>query len=56
MRSHLGDNAVLAEAVPITQESVTVRFGKICIAPSTFWLLGVNIGHVLAPGADWPLC
>ena len=56
MRSHLGNNGVLAEAVSINQEGVTVRFGKICIAPSTFRLLGVNIGHALAPGADWPLC
>ena len=56
MRSHLGDNGVLAEAVSITQKGVTVRFGKICIAPSTFWPLGVNIGHALASGADWPPC
>ena len=55
MRSHLGNNGVLAEAVSINQEGVTVRFGKICIAPSTFWLLGVNIGNVLALGANWPL-
>ena len=52
MRSHLGNNGVLA--VSINQEDVTVRFGKICIAPSTFWLLGVNIGNALASGADWP--
>ena len=56
MRSHLGNNGVLAEAVSINQEDVTVRFGKICIAPSTFWLLGVNIGNVLALGADRPPC
>ena len=56
VRSHLGNNEVLAEAVSINQEGVTVRFGKICIAPSTFWLLGVNIGNALASGADWPPC
>ena len=55
MRSHLGNNGVLAEAVSINQEGVTVRFWKICIAPSTFWLPGVNIGNALALGADWPL-
>ena len=55
MRSHLGNNGVLAEAVSINQEGVTVRFGKICIASSTFWLLGgkhwqcVGIGCRLAP-------
>ena len=54
MRSHLGNNGVLVETVSINQEGVTVRFGKICIAPSIFWLLGVNIGYVLASGADWP--
>ena len=56
MRSHLGNNGVLAEAVSIKQEGVTVRFGKICIARSTFWLLGVNIGNALASGADLPPC
>ena len=56
MRSHLGNNGVLAEAVSINQEGVTVRFGKICIAPFTFWLLGVNIGNALASGVDWPPC
>ena len=56
LRSHLGNNGVLAEAVSINQEGVTVRFGKICIARSTFWLLGVNIGNALASGADLPPC
>ena len=55
MRSHLGNNGVLAEAVSINQEGVTVRFGKICIAPSATWLLGVNIGNALELGANWPL-
>ena len=52
--SHLGNNGVLVEAVSINQEGVTVRFGKICIAPSPFWLLGVNIGNAFASGTDWP--
>ena len=54
VRSPLGNNEVLAEAVSINQVGVTVRFGKICIAHSTFWLLGIYIGNVLASGADWP--